>query len=142
MTNILVVDDDSSVLRMVQVILESGGYQVTLAHDARAGVNMVLSEKPDLMLVDIFMPEMDGLEALRIIHRAQPGLPIVVMSGNLFRSSGVPTPDFLHMARMLGAVSSLAKPFRAGQLLDAVSRGLENAVQRSAACADSETRFG
>jgi CheY-like chemotaxis protein len=54
---------------------------------------MGLCEKHDLMLVDIFMPDMDGLEALRIIHHSQPELPIVIMSGNRFRMSSVPTPD-------------------------------------------------
>lgn len=128
MANILVVDDDGAVLATVRLMLERGGHHVAVASEARVGVNMVLSEKPDLMLVDIFMPGMDGLEALRIVQRSQPALPIVVMSGNRFRSSDVQTPDFLHMATMLGAVSSLPKPFRAGQLLEAVSKGLRNAA--------------
>jgi CheY-like chemotaxis protein len=71
------------------------------------------------------MPDMDGMEAIRIIHRSQPALPIVVMSGNQFRTSNVTSPDFLYMATALGAVSSLPKPFRPADLLTAVARGLE-----------------
>jgi CheY-like chemotaxis protein len=124
MANILVVDDDSAVLATARLILERGGHHVDIANDGRTGINLVLSGKPDLMLVDIFMPDMDGLEAIRIIHRSQPGLPIVVMSGNRFRTSNVPSPDFLHMATALGAVSSLPKPFRPTDLLDAVANAL------------------
>ncbi len=125
MANILIVDDDSAVLATARLILERGGHHVDIANSGRAGIDLVHSEKPDLMLVDIFMPDMDGMEAIRIIHRSHPALPIVVMSGNQFRMSNVPSPDFLNMATAFGAVSSLPKPFRSSDLLTAVARGLE-----------------
>ncbi len=67
------------------------------------------TETFDLLIVDIFMPGMDGLETTQAVHRQRPELPIIVMSGLIFRSASTPAPDFLAMATKLGAVKKLAK---------------------------------
>jgi CheY-like chemotaxis protein len=78
-----------------------------------------------LLIVDVFMPGMDGLETIRLVHRQRPELPILVISGNAFPTDSNPTPDFLNMATKLGAITSLRKPFRPAELLTAVARCLE-----------------
>ena len=74
----------------------------------------------DLMIVDIFMPAMDGLETMKQVHRYRPEVPVIVISGYAPRPTPESAPDFLQMATKLGAVSSLQKPFRARDLLSAV----------------------
>jgi CheY-like chemotaxis protein len=89
--------------------------------DGRDGVAKIEGERFDLLIVDIFMPGMDGLETIQHVHRLQPHLPVIVMSGMVFRSASSPPPDFLAMATKLGAVQTLRKPFRPPELLAAVA---------------------
>jgi CheY-like chemotaxis protein len=88
-----------------------------------------------LLIVDIFMPGMDGLETIRNIHQMQRDIPIIVISGYAFRTALESVPDFLGMAMKFGAVSSLQKPFRPSQLLSAVAACLQGSDrgQRTAA---------
>jgi CheY-like chemotaxis protein len=67
------------------------------------------------------MPEMDDLETINEVRRLRPGLPVIVMSGYQFEAVGSPRPDFLHMASALGATSSLQKPFRPAELVQAAT---------------------
>jgi len=97
-----------------------------------------LREIFDLLVLDIFMPGMDGLETMKLIHRQQPRIPIPVISGRSMTSDLCTTPDFLKMATKLGATSSLPKPFGSVELLAAVAGCLEAARPlRPAASASS-----
>lgn len=129
MARILVIDDDSAVRAAIQMVLEREGLEVNAAGDGPAGVKLVAAEDFDLVLVDLFMPGMDGLETIRQVHRHKPGLPIVVMSGLSFASTAARPPDFLAMAGKLGAVGNLKKPFRPRELLAAVTEGLGRSVE-------------
>ena len=73
--------------------------------------------RPDLLITDIFMPEMEGLETIRQARALQPGLPIIAMSGFSFEER-----DYLGVAEKFGALASLRKPFRPTELLDLVNR--------------------
>jgi CheY-like chemotaxis protein len=73
-----------------------------------------------LLIVDIFMPGVEGLETIQRVHQQNPDLPIIVMSGLNFRSASATPPDFLTMATKLGAACALRKPFRPGELREAV----------------------
>jgi DNA-binding NtrC family response regulator len=117
MARILVIDDDRAVRLAVQMVLEREGLEVQVADDGRAGLNVIKAEEFDLLIVDVFMPGMDGLETIRLVHEHKPGLPIIVMSGMSFRTGVASAPDFLSMATKLGAVCSLKKPFRPRELL-------------------------
>jgi CheY-like chemotaxis protein len=77
-----------------------------------------------LLIVDIFMPGMDGFETMNLVRQSRPEVPIIVMSGHQFQSGSDRKPDFLYMATKLGAVSSLQKPFRPADLLSVVARSL------------------
>jgi CheY-like chemotaxis protein len=128
MARILVIDDDPAVRAAMQMVLERDGFEVKAAGDGPAGIRLVAAEDFDLLLVDLFMPGMDGLETIRQVHRHKPGLPIVIMSGLSFASAGTQPPDFLAMAGKLGAVGNLKKPFRPRELLAVVAQGLETSL--------------
>jgi CheY-like chemotaxis protein len=119
MARILVIDDDEAIRSVVTLLLSRKGHQVETAQNGRRGMKLVEDGQFDLLLVDIFMPEMDGLETIRLIRAEKPDLPMIVISG-----SNPSMPDFLDMATKLGAVESIRKPFRPDQLLAAVERGL------------------
>lgn len=128
MQRILVIDDDGAVRAAVKTLLEHEGFEVVPAEDGRAGLESVESTRFDLVIVDIFMPGMDGLETITAFHRRVPLVPIIAMSGFMFRDSATPAPDFLAMATKLGAASSLPKPFRSRDLLAAVYTCLHQAM--------------
>jgi len=120
MRRILIVDDDQAVRMAIRVLLEHEGFEVVVAESGRRAIEAVDGAAFDLVIVDIFMPGMDGLETIKAFHRCAPGLPIIAISGFLFRDSTGPAPDFLGMATKLGAAFSLQKPFRPAELLKAV----------------------
>jgi DNA-binding response OmpR family regulator len=131
MARILVIDDDQAVGMAIRIALEHAGFEVRVVADGRAGIDLIKSDAFDLLMVDIFMPGMDGLETMRLVREHKPRLPILVMSGLSFRSGPAAPPDFLTMATKLGAVRSLKKPFRPRELLAAVAECLESAQHGS-----------
>ena len=131
MANILIVDDDSAVQATIRILLERAGHSVVVAGDGRKGLTKFEAGDFDLLFLDIFMPGMDGLETMRLVHQQQPLIPIIVISGNPVTSESGSGPDFLTMASKLGAVSSLQKPFKPAALLAAVARCLETARETS-----------
>jgi CheY-like chemotaxis protein len=135
MARIEVIDDDQAIRATIKLLLEREGHEVVLAQDGRQGLEQFQSGQFDLLIVDIFMPGMDGLETIRNIHHMQPDIPIIVISGYAFRTALESVPDFLDMAIKFGAASSLQKPFRPSQLLSAVATCLQGAgrAPRSAA---------
>jgi CheY-like chemotaxis protein len=128
--SILVIDDDSAVSATIKLLLDRAGHNVVVANDGRNGLKIFESSQFDLLIVDIFMPGMDGLETIRLVHRQRPELPILVISGHAFPTDSNPTPDFLHIATKLGAITSLRKPFKPAELLTAIAKCLETAPGR------------
>ena len=133
MARVEVIDDDQAIRMTIKLLLEREGHDVVLAEDGRKGIEQFRTREFDLLIVDIFMPGMDGLETIRSIHRMQPDIPIIVISGYAFRTALESVPDFLNMAMKFGAVSSLQKPFRPSQLLSAVAACLQDRGPRAAA---------
>jgi CheY-like chemotaxis protein len=119
-SRVLVVDDDKAVRTAIKTILEHHGYDVVVAEDGRSGVEAVRESRFDVVIVDIFMPGMDGLETIRVFHQHAPEVPVIAISGFMFRDTAKPAPNFLSMSTKLGAAYSLAKPFRAKDLLHVV----------------------
>ncbi len=120
MARILVVDDDSMIRLVVRSILERQGHAVVLAECGHDGAEAIEAYAFDIAIVDIFMPDMNGLETIKAFRRSAPGLPIIVMSGYAFRAANGPAPDFFRMAIDLGASACLRKPFTPAHLLHAV----------------------
>jgi CheY-like chemotaxis protein len=131
LANILIVDDDSAVQATIRILLERAGHSVVTASDGRKALAIFETGDFDLLFLDIFMPGMDGLETMRLIHQQRPLIPIIVISGRPIASDPGVGPDFLAMATKLGAVTSLQKPFKPAALLAAVEGCLEAARRPS-----------
>lgn len=127
----LIVDDDIAVQAVMHLLLERDGHQVVVASDGLEGLRIFATGNFDLLIVDVFMPGMDGLETMRHIQQQRPDMPIIVISGRPIPSDSSVGPDFLTMAVKLGAISSLQKPFKAPVLRTLVTRSLEIAKDRS-----------
>jgi len=132
--SVLVVDDEPAVRMTVKLVLERAGHQVSVAADGRAGLAALATGGIDLLVVDLFMPGMDGLETLREVRKRQADLPVIVISGTSLDAPGQTAPDFLAMAVKLGAVSSLQKPFKPRDIIGAVEACLDQkgAARRAA----------
>ena len=124
---ILVIDDDEMVRSTVKAMLESRGHAVAVAVDGEDGLRQLQQQPFDLVLCDIFMPNKDGIGTLREIRRADPELPVIIMTGgspNAGRIGERGDVDYLHMARLLGASRTVGKPFTIKQLIDLVDDAL------------------
>lgn len=131
MARILIVDDDSAVQATIRLILERAGHSVHTTGDGRKALALLEASEFDLLFLDIFMPGMDGLETMRLVHQQHPLIPIIVISGRPIDSDLTAGPDFLTMATKLGAICSLQKPFKPAALLAAVTGCLEAAKRPS-----------
>ncbi len=120
MARILIIDDEPNMLSMLRRMLHQAGHQVSEAGNGTEGIDSYERDPPDLVITDIIMPKKEGIETIIALHRADPDLPIIAISGG-GRSGGV---DFLSSAEKLGAHHTLSKPFRGDQLLSAVSECL------------------
>ncbi|HLH90307.1 MAG TPA: response regulator [Xanthobacteraceae bacterium] len=121
MARILVVDDDVLIRLTLKTVLESAGHTVVLAECGHHGAEAIEAYAFDLAIVDIFMPGMNGLETIKVFRESAPTLPVIAISGYVFRDASEPAPDFLRMAVDLGAAACLRKPFTGKQLLDAIA---------------------
>lgn len=130
MSNILVIDDDPAVRMTIRLVLEREGHTVKLATDGIAGMKAIEAGGVDLLIVDIFMPGMDGIETIREVRQHQPDLPAIVISGTSLGGPGLQAPDFLAMAVKLGAVRSLQKPFKPRDIIAAVGQCLGDAGEK------------
>ena len=125
MTRVLIIDDDNSVRTATEALLQEHDCVVVLADNGRLGIQMFEEARFDVVLVDIFMPGMDGLETIKCFRERAPAMPIIAMSGLRFRNFGMaPAPDFLGMAAKLGATYCLQKPFNPAQLMAAINVSL------------------
>ncbi|MEX0828772.1 MAG: sigma-54 dependent transcriptional regulator [Nitrospirales bacterium] len=100
---ICIVDDEPAILHSLSSILEDEGYQVVVAANGVEGLKVVRSDTPDLVMLDIWMPEMDGLETLKRLRSQFPGILVVMMSGHGSIETAV-------KATKLGAYDYLEKP--------------------------------
>ena len=118
MPSVLVVDDDHQVCQLIRDILEQAGYAVEEAHDGKEGVNRYRANQATVVLMDLIMPNQDGLESIRILRREFPAARVIAMTeGNNLGDS----MKFLKIATLLGACRILVKPFELTALLDAVA---------------------
>jgi DNA-binding response OmpR family regulator len=117
---ILVVDDNPAIREMLDVHLRNAGYEVIVAEDAIVAGTIVLQRPPDVMILDIKMPYIDGLQFASIIKadKSVPFFPVIFLTGS---------PEAKEEAEELGA-ECLCKPVKAERLFDAVARHLARAT--------------
>lgn len=114
MARILVVDDEPTVAKLIKswLTLSCEPHDVVTVDTAADALELLESSPFELVIVDLFMPDMDGLETIMAIRRDHPTLKVVAMSAG--------GPEVLDPARLLGASWTLRKPFRPGDLVAAV----------------------
>jgi two-component system chemotaxis response regulator CheY len=115
---VLLVDDSSLARRSTRRILEKAGYEVVEAEDGMAAIERYFVEKPDVVMLDLVMKGMYGLEVLNKLREMDPDARVVVLSADIQTSSR----DLVQAA---GAAGFLSKPADARQMLDMVARAAE-----------------
>jgi CheY-like chemotaxis protein len=103
---ILVIDDDPSVQKLFSMFLGKKGYQVHVAENGKIGMDLMERDRPDLIITDILMPEMDGLEILLKIRKNHDDMPVIAISGG---TRALPI-NFLKQASLFGARHVFEKP--------------------------------
>ncbi|MBU0679764.1 MAG: response regulator [Verrucomicrobia bacterium] len=131
-TKVLIIDDDQMVRSGLGLGLEGEGYVVSLAESGHAGLEMIGEQKPDVVLLDIFMDDMDGIEVLERIRRISPRLPVVMITGH---GSMVTSLEALR----LGANDYILKPADSADVAHRVEAALE--MQRQRDLAESAKRW-
>lgn len=129
MAQLLVIDDDEQVRKTLANMLSSAGHTVATADDGRSGARAAAIAAYDVILVDILMPEKEGIETIIELRRQQPSVKLIAISGG-GRTESV---DFLDLAKQLGADAALRKPIALRRLVETVNALLgasEAPVQR------------
>jgi putative two-component system response regulator len=122
MTRVLVIDDEDIVRMLVMEILDSSGYAVTGAESAERALALLEESDYDLVVSDVIMPGLSGLELLELVHERRASLPVVLVTG-------AGTYDTLSQALTRGAAGLVTKPFSHAQLQAAVADALERATR-------------
>ena len=118
MTQILIVDDEKNIRESLKGILQDEGFQVDNAKDGQSAIAMVQEERPDLVLLDIWMPGLDGIETLKKMRELHPDLQIIMMSGHATIETAV-------TATKLGAYDFVEKPLSLEKLLVCIHNALK-----------------
>lgn len=121
MARLLIIDDDPIHRTMLARLLTDRGHDVLTEADGRTALEVIQREPLDLVITDILMPEVDGLEIVRTLRKDHPQLAIIAMSAGSRRLSA---DHMLNVARLLGAHAQLFKPFDDEQLSEAVTLAL------------------
>jgi DNA-binding response OmpR family regulator len=139
---VLVIDDDASVGAAIQMMLDREGCDTVHAPDADVGIKAFESSSFDLVMVDLFMPGMNGLGIIAVFRQWAPTLPILAVSGFRFRDTMDPGLDFLGMAASAGATVCLRKPFSPRQLMAAVHASRDPTLLDDRPVGNREARQG
>lgn len=118
MKRILFIDDNEPFRVSFSRILARQGFAVTQAEDGLVGLKKFQEEIPDLVICDLIMPEMEGMETIQELRRLKPDLRIIAISGG----GRVNPLDYLKIAQMMGAAEQLAKPFSSDELISVIER--------------------
>lgn len=131
MSRILIIDDEPGIRRLLRFLLENAGHEIAEAADGGAGVVACAEAQPDLVITDVIMPRMNGVDAILAIRSANPKLPILAISGGgqfeprAYKPEAITTSAYLAAARRAGANSVMTKPFDQSLLLEQVGKLLD-----------------
>jgi CheY-like chemotaxis protein len=119
MAKILVIDDEQGIRELLDTLLRRKGYDVILAESGPKGLELFRRERPDVIVLDLKMPEMDGLTVLRQIHSLDPKKPVIILTG-------AGTAEAEQQVRALGVTEYVEKEFSLHLLGDSLKRLLNN----------------
>jgi len=114
MARILVIDDQDHIRTLLRLVLEGAGHEVLDASNGRLGLELCREQSADLIVTDLYMPEMSGLELMLELTRSFLNVKVIAMTG------GLPHADMLNKAKLLGVRQTIEKPFEMEKLLSAV----------------------
>ena len=118
MAKILIIDDDADVRSLIKRLLERAGYDVLVAEDGIEGMEVFINGSPDIVITDLYMPRLQGIDAIKRMRDINADTKIIAISGG-----GTYSPkSILRHARGVGAAATLSKPFDPSALLDVVNR--------------------
>jgi DNA-binding NtrC family response regulator len=118
MAKILVIDDEQGIRDLLDTLLSRKGYDVVLAESGRKGLELIRRERPDVVVLDLKMPGMDGLAVLQQVHSFDPTLPVIILTG-------AGTPETEQQVRAMGVTEYVEKEFSLHLLGDALKRLLK-----------------
>ena len=121
MTKILVIDDEQGIRDLLDTLLRRKGYDVVLAESGQKGLELFRRERPDVIVLDLKMPGMDGLTVLQQVHSLDPGKPVIILTG-------VGTAEAEQQVRALGVTEYVEKEFSLHLLGDSLTRILNDAA--------------
>ncbi|MBI4385918.1 MAG: response regulator [Elusimicrobia bacterium] len=114
---ILVVDDEDGVRRLIGRVLRQAGHEILEALDGRDIFKTIRTQRPDLILLDVHMPQLDGIEALSEIREIEPRIPVIIMTGD-------GNSERAQLAMERGACDYLTKPIDMDYMLSSVTAHL------------------
>jgi DNA-binding NtrC family response regulator len=116
--SVLIIDDDEFVKNMLRQTFKQAGYEVATASNGRIGLQLYQTEPFDIVITDLIMPDMEGIETITHLRKYNPNVKVIAISGG-----GRNRPDdYLHLASKLGASKTFTKPVDRNELLEAVRK--------------------
>ena len=119
MARILLIDDEVDILKVLSMILQSRGHETVMVSDGNEAYQKIGSEEFDLMICDLRMSPVNGMELLKLAHDVRPAMPVIMLTA-------YGQVDTAIEALQLGAFDYVKKPFRADELLAIVNKALES----------------
>jgi UDP-3-O-[3-hydroxymyristoyl] N-acetylglucosamine deacetylase len=129
MSKVLIIDDEKQILDSLSAILKDDGFEVFTAKEGREGLNLFDTVKPEIVLLDVWMPELDGLQVLKMIKEKKKDAIVIVISGHGTISTAVE-------AVKVGAYDFLEKPLSIDKVLEVISRGLAREEKKTGVAED------
>ena len=121
MTKVLVIDDEEGIRNLLDTLLSRKGYDVVLADGGRKGLELFRRERPDAVVLDLKMPEMDGVTVLTQLRNADQTLPVIMLTG-------AGTPETERQMYALGVSEFIEKEFSMHRLGDALKRLIKTPI--------------
>lgn len=118
--SILIVDDDETIRRLIIRLLEKEGYTAIVANNGREGLEKYDKSIIGLVITDIIMPDMEGIEFIISLKKLNPEIKIIAISGGGY----LPASDYLETAKDFGVIESFSKPFDIMALINKVKESL------------------
>jgi DNA-binding NtrC family response regulator len=116
---VLLIEDESSIRNSLSIFLEDYGFETQEAEDGEEGLAMIQTIDPDIVLCDLRMPGMDGMEVLAAVQQIRPGLPVIIISGTILGEE-------IEKAIKMGAFAYIVKPIiDLTELLEIIQQALE-----------------